>query len=149
MLIPRKSYFPNPRLQFQIIFAANVLALISTTLMAMLMFLADLHAQSCVSVLQLAPGQGALRQSLVEQERNLLQIVLLVAFVQFVLFNLIAVIFSHRIAGPLYRLQRHLKAVAADGEPSDVRFRKGDLYQELAEACNELMARMRGSATKP
>jgi nitrogen fixation/metabolism regulation signal transduction histidine kinase len=66
-----------------------------------------------------------------------------------VLFNLIAVIFSHRIAGPLYRLQRHLKAVAAGAEPGDVKFRRGDLYQELAEACNELMARMRGSATKP
>jgi hypothetical protein len=29
-----------------------------------------------------------------------------------------------------------------------VKFRKGDLYQELAEACNELMARMRGGAAK-
>jgi signal transduction histidine kinase len=133
----------------RIIAAANALALISTALIALLMYATDLHVESCVTVLQIAPGQGLLRQSVVEQERALLQIAVLIGFGQLVLFNLAAVIVSHRIAGPLYRLQRHLKAVAAGSEPADVRFRNGDLYQELAEACNELMARMRRETTKP
>jgi hypothetical protein len=149
MPITRKSYFPNPRLQFQMIFAANVLALISAAMMGTLMFLTVVHLESCISVLHLAPGPGTLPESVVRQEQDLLRIWLIVAFVQFLLFNLTAILMSHRIAGPLYRLQSHLKAVAAGAEPSDVKFRKGDLYQEIAEACNALMARMRGEAAKP
>jgi hypothetical protein len=149
MNITRKSYFPNPRLQFQLIFAANVLALISTTLIAMLMFLTQLHVESCVSVLQLAPGQGSLRQLVIDQERDLLYIAVIIGVVQFTLFNLSAILLSHRVAGPLYRLQHHLKTVAAGAEPTDVKFRKGDLYQDLALACNELMARIRREAVTP
>lgn len=141
MSYPRRSYFPNPRLQFQMIAAANVLALASTVLMALLLLLTEMHLEGCAAFLPLA--QGSLRSGVAAQEKNLLLIGAGIAACQFVLFNLAAVIFSHRIAGPLYRLQSHLKAVAAGGPPVDVKFRDGDLYQELAVACNELMARLR------
>ena len=57
-----------------------------------------------------------------------------------------AIFLSHRIAGPLYRLERHLLEVAKGKEPKDSNFRKGDYYQPLAEACNKVMARMRDAS---
>lgn len=143
MPITRKTYFPNPRLQGQLIFAANVLALISTVLMLLLMFLAQLHLESCANMLPSSAGLGGLRTAIAAEESSLLKICLLIAAAQFLLFNIVAVVLSHRIAGPLYRLQKHLREVAAGKPPNDVNFRKGDLYQDLAEASNELMARLR------
>ena len=35
---------------------------------------------------------------------------------------------SHRVAGPLYRLSKHLNSVAHGETFSDVRFRKGDFF---------------------
>jgi methyl-accepting chemotaxis protein len=148
MRIVRRNYFPNPRLQWQLIFAANGLALISAVLIALLMFLAQLHLESCASLLPLASGQGTLRATIAEQETSLLRSCVLIAITQFVLFNLVAVVLSHRIAGPLYRLQKHMREVAAGSAPNDVKFREGDLFQELAVACNELLARLRGVSAR-
>jgi len=53
---------------------------------------------------------------------------------------------SHRIAGPLYRLHKHLLAVAAGNTTSDVKFRDKDYFQELPPALNQVLARMRGTS---
>jgi hypothetical protein len=53
------------------------------------------------------------------------------------------VLLSHRVAGPLYHLCRHAKQVALGESTSDVHFRKGDFFQEVAEAYNEQMVRYR------
>jgi hypothetical protein len=50
---------------------------------------------------------------------------------------------SHRVAGPLYRLRRHFAAVAHGETLSDVRFRKGDFFPEVADAYNLQMIRYR------
>jgi hypothetical protein len=46
------------------------------------------------------------------------------------------VLFSHRIAGPIYKLQKHFNGTAKSHGYSEVRFRKGDFFQELADAYN-------------
>lgn len=50
---------------------------------------------------------------------------------------------SHRVAGPLYRLSKHANLVANGKTRSDVRFRKGDFFQEVADAYNSQMKRYR------
>lgn len=50
---------------------------------------------------------------------------------------------SHRVAGPLYRLRKHFNSVAHGETFSDVRFRKGDFFQEVADAYNLQMIRYR------
>jgi sensor histidine kinase YesM len=49
----------------------------------------------------------------------------------------ICVFFSHKIAGPLYTLQNHLKQIKAGKNPVKLTFRKGDYFQELAEDVNQ------------
>ncbi len=50
---------------------------------------------------------------------------------------------SHRVAGPLFRLQKHANSVAEGRTSSDVHFRKGDFFQEVADAYNQQMIRYR------
>ncbi len=49
---------------------------------------------------------------------------------------------SHRVAGPLYRLRRHMEELAKPGVvPTDVRFRAKDYFPELADTFNRMMKR--------
>jgi sensor histidine kinase YesM len=54
-----------------------------------------------------------------------------------------SLVLSHRVAGPLYRLRKHASAVASGETVSDVRFRRGDFFPEVAEAYNLQMKRYR------
>lgn len=61
-------------------------------------------------------------------------------FVVFVLLALHSIVVSHRIAGPLYRLRRVLKA-AAEGDLSvRVTIRKNDYLAKEADVVNELIS---------
>ena len=65
-----------------------------------------------------------------------------------VLVSVVGVLMSHRIAGPMYRLKKHMRMVA-DGETTEnVKFRKGDFFPEIADGYNEQMERFRKLAKK-
>jgi hypothetical protein len=148
MRVFRKNYFVNPRLQVPLILGANVLALVSIALIVTLYTLMQAQLQGRMVALGLPLGQP-LPDLLARFEAEYLRICIVIGSIQFVLFNATAIFLAHRIAGPLYRLERHLTAVGEGKEPSDVSFRKGDLYQGLAEACNGVMARLRQAQAKP
>jgi methyl-accepting chemotaxis protein len=147
MRMLRKSYFVNPRLQLSLILGANVLALISVCLIVTLNAYTQAHLQNYMFALNLPPNHP-FSAVLAEREADYARMCLWIGIIQFVLFNGTAIFVAHRIAGPLYRLERHLNEVGDGKEPSDVKFRKGDLYRQLAEACNKVMARLRGSTTQ-
>jgi len=46
------------------------------------------------------------------------------------------IFFSHKIAGPLYKLQKHLRAIREDLNPGKLFFRKGDYFQDIADDIN-------------
>jgi methyl-accepting chemotaxis protein len=142
MRLIRKNYFPNPRLQLRIVLGANVLALASAILIFTLNFDMRSHLESYAAALNLPPAHP-FSEAMAQHESLVDRLCWLVAFIQLVFFNVTAIILSHRIAGPLHRLQRHLEKVGEGKEPTDVKFRKGDLYQSVAEACNKVMARLR------
>jgi hypothetical protein len=147
MRVLRKNYFVNPRLQLPLILGANVLALISVALIVTLNAYTQAHLQNYMFALNLPPDHP-FSEVLAQREADYARMCLLIGIVQFALFNGTAIFLAHRIAGPLYRLERHLQEVGEGKEPTDVKFRKGDLYQHLAEACNKVMARLRASPVK-
>ena len=61
------------------------------------------------------------------------------AILSFLIGSLIALHFSHRIAGPLYRIESILKTAILNGKPSDIRIRKDDHLQELVDILNEFI----------
>jgi methyl-accepting chemotaxis protein len=57
---------------------------------------------------------------------------------------LFSIYLSHKIAGPLYRLEKDLRTLAQDGDLRRMfRLRKHDEMQEMAEALNTLVSRFR------
>jgi len=63
---------------------------------------------------------------------------MLLATIIFVL----GVLYTHRVAGPLFKMQKTLQALA-DGSPfSPVRFRQGDFFHPLSVAYNGMVKRL-------
>ncbi len=62
-----------------------------------------------------------------------------------------AILFSHRIAGPVYRINAVLRALIDDRDPPVVKFRDGDYFQPTAALLKELSEKMphRGETCRP
>ncbi len=54
---------------------------------------------------------------------------------------IISVFISHRIAGPIYKFERILEAMAAGQKVREITLRKHDEFYRLARAINELIRR--------
>jgi hypothetical protein len=50
--------------------------------------------------------------------------------------------FTNKLAGPLFRLRHALERLANDERVSPIRFRKGDMCQDLAEQFNTVLLRI-------
>ncbi len=55
---------------------------------------------------------------------------------------------SHRIAGPIYKLQKHLQELSEGTTDDDVRFREKDYFPELAESFNRYTEVLRSRIEK-
>jgi len=75
-------------------------------------------------------------QFLKNQQILMSGIFLVNSLVVFTLLITLGLVFSHRIAGPLYKLQKHLLETSKSGRYSKVFFRKSDFFYELADAYN-------------
>lgn len=49
---------------------------------------------------------------------------------------------SHRFAGPIFRLRRAIRDVAAGDKPQAIKFRKNDFWQDLANDYNAMLDRL-------
>jgi hypothetical protein len=58
---------------------------------------------------------------------------------------LYAIFFSHRIAGPLYRINAVLRALIEDREPPVLKFGEDDYFQPTAALLEQLSEKMRAS----
>jgi nitrogen fixation/metabolism regulation signal transduction histidine kinase len=83
-----------------------------------------------------------------DQRREMFYIFLATACVAFAAVCSLGLMLSHRVAGPLYRLQKHILDVAEGRTDDNVKFRQKDYFQEVASAYNLQMERHRKVAKK-
>jgi hypothetical protein len=57
------------------------------------------------------------------------------------------IVFSHRVAGPVYRINAVLRQILREETPGEIRFRKGDYFHSTAELLTELSRKMHGSGS--
>ena len=74
------------------------------------------------------------------QGRNNLLILLGVTEIAFLgIVFVISIFLSHKVAGPMYKLTSHLRGIRETGIISDVYFRDGDNFTEVADELNETL----------
>ncbi len=70
--------------------------------------------------------------------------ILLVAVVCFLIICIIGIFFSHRFAGPSYKLEKCLREMSQGNLSFDIRLRGGDALHNVADSVNFLVERFRG-----
>ncbi len=53
-----------------------------------------------------------------------------------------AVLLSHRLAGPIYRIEKHLNEVANGSTRASIKLREKDYFTELADAANRVIQKL-------
>ncbi len=66
-------------------------------------------------------------------------------FSAFVIFGY-GLYFSHRVAGPIYKLRLHLKSLRTGKTVEPIQFRNADFFKDLAEEINEYSSAKRKKA---
>lgn len=72
-----------------------------------------------------------------EQQRFMNMVFVATAIVVSVIIVVFGLVYSNKIAGPLYHLKKHLRGKMAGEIKYDLKFRDGDNFMELAEVVNE------------
>lgn len=62
-----------------------------------------------------------------------------VVVVMIVIFSVAGIILTHRLAGPIWKVQREIKKVLKGEKIKPISFRKGDEFQELPPLVNQLI----------
>lgn len=83
------------------------------------------------------PANHVFYQFLNEQQTSMNWCWLGVSVLSIVTLTVTGLLLSHRVAGPLFHLHRHMKRVANGESQSEVQFREKDFFPELADAYNE------------
>jgi methyl-accepting chemotaxis protein len=110
-----------------------------TMLIALDVALIRLVLSGSSQVIRVAPE---LRHLLVGQDRDLVLLIVLGSIVTFVGVLAMALLETHRTAGPVHKLARTLEHFASDGPQTRLRLRRDDHFLELERAFNAMAAEL-------
>ncbi|MCK4917008.1 MAG: hypothetical protein KAI91_06115 [Candidatus Omnitrophica bacterium] len=74
---------------------------------------------------------------------NICMQILIGLFIVSFLVMILAIIYSHRIAGPIYRVKRYLDMMAESNDlPPPISFREYDEFKEIADSVNKVIEKI-------
>lgn len=134
----RKVFLINPRLQYSFLGFSLLMSLISIAVF----YLATLYLfwnfeQTGYSV---GIPEGHIFFRFIADQRSLMNTILLIAAPIITLVTCyIGIKLSHRVAGPIYRMTKHLEELNEKGESKEVKFRENDYFLELQDEFNKFV----------
>ncbi len=137
----RKKYIINPKFQYRFILATlipNAASLAVFYLMIDLYFIKLVQDGKDLGLEENHPYFMLLR----DQSLLMNKVFIIVAILTTLFFIIWGVIFSHKIAGPLFRLRAHFEESAGTLEIKKLSFRPGDFFLEIPEAYNRWLDRV-------
>jgi len=132
----RRSSLPNPRLQLKMI-----LLFICTGLVGLIaQYVFTLYA-----VFELESVYPEHRDYSVMVTDIMLRQLLVSACFMVPLTLSAGIVVTHRVAGPVYRFTKHMLGIARGENPEPCKIRNGDEFNELCDAINRAVSRLRES----
>ena len=140
----RKIFLINPKLQYSFLGFSLLMSLLSIAVF----YLATLYLfwnfeQTGYSV---GIPEGHIFYRFIADQRSLMNMILLIAAPVIILITCyIGIKLSHRVAGPIYRMTRHLEHLNQEKEIKEVKFRESDYFLELQEEFNKFIKSLKKS----
>jgi hypothetical protein len=138
LVLGERKFLINASFQLQFMASVMLIAIVSMTII----YLAnDYFFQSYLKKgieLNLAPDHPYFLM-IHEQKIFMVKVFLSVAFAISATTSIWGLFYSHKIAGPLHRLENYFKQAAIHSEEikEKIYFRKGDFFQEIPESINK------------
>lgn len=134
----RRQLFSNPKVQLRIIIFFAVMALLYAGTNCYMMKATLTSISDDLLELPLSPTARHDADVVIRQNEATLDIQLAVfTFISVTVVLMAAVFFSHTIGGPIFSLNRYMRAVAqGDTKPRRLHFRKTDFFGDLADSFN-------------
>ncbi len=133
----RRQYLINSKLQLRIAMAMVLeVALITATLSLILLYVNDYY----LGLITYFVGSAEADQiSLSDISRGMYYFIFGGVAFSSVVFALIGIFVSHKVAGPLYRLKRYMTIVRNGRYSHEIRFRKDDQLHDMADVFNQMV----------
>ncbi len=132
-----RNFLIHPQYQWKYVFwlSATGLALVIMNALIFYHFVGENYR----TLVAMAPMTDDVRNQLVRELSQII-IVLSISAVAFLGFAfLFGIVFSHRTAGPMYRLKKTFQEVAEGNLESRIQLRPGDDFHDVADAFNQMM----------
>lgn len=129
-LYKRTIFVINPRFQYKFCLVVCTFALIASLVYPWTIY--DIYEK----IILMNPADS---QFLNGNRADLLRILGFVQLGIMALIFIICIFISHKIAGPLYKVQKYLQGIRNGETITNLWFRKGDNFPEIAEEINETM----------
>ncbi len=132
-----RNFLINPGYQLRLILW---LTLVSVLLLAMnaWIFYRSFNENYAI-LLELAPMAGDTKNQLAAEMTMILFKLGTVSFLFLLVVSLLGIVFSHRVAGPLYKFKKVFREIQAGDPELRIHLRRDDEFRDVAEAFNEMM----------
>ncbi len=143
----RRIYLINKSFQIKFIIYTLLIAIFTiATFYGMLYFFFEESVQLGIKA---GFPDGHVYYRFVEDNRSDMNVYFVTAsIVVFLVITVTGVFFSHRIAGPIYRMNLYLRSISPESLASTINFRKLDFFQDLAISYNKRIMFLRKMATE-
>lgn len=108
--------------------------------LAQLYFIKDMYLEGMALKL---PNTHIYFKMVAHQESNMKMIFLFASGVVFLFLLVFGLLLSHRIAGPLVKLNNYLEKLSENKDPGELVFRKKDFFHEIPKTLNKYLHQKR------
>ena len=134
----RKIYLIDPLFQIKVSLYICLFVFVSSLIYPFTIY--DLMTNFIEFASKYAPAVGT---GMATKRQSLILVLALWQLGFTTLVFIIGIFFTHRIAGPVYKMKKHLKLIRDGHTSDDLYFRKGDHFQELADEFNLTINKIR------
>lgn len=134
----RRNYFVNKEVQVR--FAATLVFISLLTSLQLVAYIAFADNNLVAKAAKYGLTQNELMFSfIIVQQKDLLTKLLIYLVANMFLVGLFGLFFSHRLTGPIYRLEKFIKRIAEGDLSGNVKLRKSDQFQSFATSVNTMV----------
>lgn len=147
-MIKRKKILIDKKFQFKIISGVVLLIISSILLAGILSYFIAVLLEKNTGILYYGTSQGQISDLIAVSSLFIIKPVLIKSIFAgcciSILFAAILVLFySHRLAGPVYRIQKHLDLMITKNYDIPIKLRKNDEFKGIAEKINLLQSSLK------
>ena len=140
----RRNYLINKEFQLQFIALLVFAAMLASIQLIAAVLILDSNVEQEAASYGLTADPVVLSFIIIKHKEMLIQVFTFVG-VTVVLLAAFGLYFSHRIAGPIYKINKFLTELTRDGNiDATLKLRKSDQFREVADTINLLLERLRG-----